>query len=154
MDSISSVSDSTSLSTTTDDLTGSLSAAADLGETEFLTLFVEQLKNQDPLDPQDNGEFIAQLAQFSSLEALEEQSVLLAAQNELLTAQLQESEITELLQELQIATSLIGKEITYSTGEDGATATGTVDGVEIGEDSIFFNVGDVQVPITDLLGIA
>lgn len=43
----------------------------DLGKTEFLELLVAQLNNQNPLDPQDNGEFVAQLAQFSTLEGIE-----------------------------------------------------------------------------------
>jgi flagellar basal-body rod modification protein FlgD len=34
----------------------------------FLQLLVAQLKNQDPLKPQDGSEFVAQLAQFSALE--------------------------------------------------------------------------------------
>ncbi len=36
----------------------------------FLRLLVEQLKHQDPLAPQDGAEFVAQLAQFNSLEQL------------------------------------------------------------------------------------
>jgi flagellar basal-body rod modification protein FlgD len=41
-----------------------------LGREAFLQLLVTQLRHQDPLQPQANGEFIAQLAQFSSLEQL------------------------------------------------------------------------------------
>ena len=36
----------------------------------FMTLLVAQLKNQDPLQPQDGTEFVAQLAQFNSLDQL------------------------------------------------------------------------------------
>lgn len=41
-----------------------------IGKDEFLRLLVTQLSNQDPLEPQDGTEFVAQLAQFSSLEQL------------------------------------------------------------------------------------
>jgi flagellar basal-body rod modification protein FlgD len=37
-------------------------------EQTFLKLFVAQLQNQDPLNPQDGTQFVAQLAQFSQLE--------------------------------------------------------------------------------------
>lgn len=43
----------------------------DLGKNEFLNLLVAQLNNQNPLEPQGNGEFIAQLAQFSQVEGVE-----------------------------------------------------------------------------------
>lgn len=45
------------------------SAAASLDSTDFLRLMTAQLANQDPLEPQGNEEMLAQLAQFSSLEA-------------------------------------------------------------------------------------
>jgi flagellar basal-body rod modification protein FlgD len=43
----------------------------ELGKNEFLELLVAQLNNQNPLEPQGNGEFIAQLAQFSQVEGIE-----------------------------------------------------------------------------------
>ena len=44
--------------------------AQDLDKNAFLRLLVTQLENQDPLDPQDNSEFVAEMAQFSSLEQM------------------------------------------------------------------------------------
>jgi flagellar basal-body rod modification protein FlgD len=50
-------------------LTGAIGGpSSDLGRNEFLMLLTTQLQNQDPLDPMANEEFVAQLAQFSSLE--------------------------------------------------------------------------------------
>lgn len=43
----------------------------ELGQDVFLELMVTQMKNQNPLDPQENSEFVAQLAQFSSVEGLD-----------------------------------------------------------------------------------
>jgi len=42
----------------------------EMGKQDFLTLFTAQLQNQNPLDPVKNEAFVAQLAQFSQLEAL------------------------------------------------------------------------------------
>jgi flagellar basal-body rod modification protein FlgD len=56
-----------------DGLGGAAKAATgnqSLGKDAFLQLLVTQLKNQNPLSPQDNGAFVAQLAQFSSLEGI------------------------------------------------------------------------------------
>jgi flagellar basal-body rod modification protein FlgD len=41
-----------------------------LGQADFLKLLVTQLQNQDPMNPMDNQQFVAQLATFSSLEQL------------------------------------------------------------------------------------
>lgn len=42
-----------------------------LGKDAFMNLLVTQMKHQNPLEPQADGEFLAQLAQFSSLEQLQ-----------------------------------------------------------------------------------
>ena len=52
------------------DTAAALSRTNGLGREAFLQLLVTQLQHQDPTQPQENGEFIAQLAQFSSLEQL------------------------------------------------------------------------------------
>ena len=51
---------------------GSLGKNSELGKEAFLSLLVTQLQHQNPLEPQADGEFLAQLAQFSSLESLQE----------------------------------------------------------------------------------
>ena len=43
----------------------------ELGQDVFLELMVTQMRNQNPLDPQTNSEFVAQLAQFSSVEGID-----------------------------------------------------------------------------------
>ena len=45
-------------------------SASDIRKDEFLKLLVAQLQNQDPMNPVDNQQFLAQLATFSSLEQL------------------------------------------------------------------------------------
>jgi flagellar basal-body rod modification protein FlgD len=65
--SVTSVSEVYSQSTTT---TGSTDESV-LDKDDFLTLLVAQLQHQDPLNPSDSTEFTAQLAQFSSLEQLQ-----------------------------------------------------------------------------------
>ena len=43
-----------------------------LGQDEFLKLMVAQLQNQSPMKPQDNGEFLGQMAQFSTVAGLQD----------------------------------------------------------------------------------
>ena len=58
--------------TGTSDPTSTTEKKNDLGKDAFLQLLVTQLQNQDPLQPQDNSAFLAQLAQFTSVESLEQ----------------------------------------------------------------------------------
>ncbi|MBN2705108.1 MAG: hypothetical protein JXR89_01550 [Deltaproteobacteria bacterium] len=81
----------------------------DIGKEDFLLLLVEQLKNQDPLEPMDGTDFTAQLAQFSSLEQQ-------TATNENLTL-LQEYSAT--LNRLN-ALNMIGREVEFDLGGSGS----------------------------------
>jgi flagellar basal-body rod modification protein FlgD len=66
-------------------LTSALGGNKAMGRDAFLKLLVAQLKNQDPLKPQDNSAFVAELAQFSSLEqsmGINDRLDLLATQNQ------------------------------------------------------------------------
>ena len=51
--------------------TGTAKTEDTLGRNAFLNLLVTQLQHQDPTQPQADGEFLAQLAQFSQLEQLQ-----------------------------------------------------------------------------------
>ena len=78
-----------------------------LGQDEFLQLLVTQMRNQDPMKPVSDTEFIAQMAQFSNLEQTKAMS----------------SDITQLRQSNAFtqATALMGKQIRLLTAEDTFT---------------------------------
>lgn len=87
----------------------------EMGRNEFLKLLVAQLENQDPTEPQDNGEFVAQLAQFSSLEEAQKMS----ASFENFNTAFQSS------QHLQ-ATSLVGRPVHVKADTTALLNTGAV----------------------------
>src|SRR5436190_1122283 len=86
-----------------------------LDQKDFLKLLVAQLTSQDPLNPQKDTEFIAQMAQFSSLEQ----------------SRTMESDISKMRQEQQLlqADSLLGRSVALQSGQDGL-ATGVVSAVQ------------------------
>jgi len=87
-----------------------------LGKNEFLKLLTAQLQQQDPTQPMSNTEFVAQLAQFTSLEQMNNVSDTLT---KMLTAQGTALQTT--------AASLVGKTAVFTTDqvsiEQGKTAT-------------------------------
>jgi len=62
-----------SISTMTENPTGNVgrTTKAQLGQDEFMKILVAQLRNQDPLTPMEDKDFISQMAQFSTLEQME-----------------------------------------------------------------------------------
>lgn len=102
-----------------------------LGRDAFLKLLVAQLRHQDPLKPQDDSAFVAELAQFSSLEqtmGINDRLDLLSAQNQ----GLQNSQVVALVgKEATVRGSLVtsdgsGIGIPVSFKLDGATDKTTV----------------------------
>lgn len=71
MDELGQIGNSALDSLSTRNRTETLPKDNELGQDAFLQLLVTQLSNQDPLSPQENGDFIAQLAQFSSVEGIQ-----------------------------------------------------------------------------------
>ncbi len=58
---------------------GPAGAKTALGQADFIRLMTEQMKMQDPLEPVDNKEMIAQMAQFSSLAGINDINATLKA---------------------------------------------------------------------------
>jgi len=78
---------------------------------DYMNLLVEQLKNQNPLEPLDNNEMALQLAQFSQLQQLEEMNLSLGSTNSNFEKALDAANRS-------YANSLIGKTITFLTEND------------------------------------
>ena len=92
----------------------------ELGKDEFMKLLITQLENQDPLEPQDNTEFIAQLAQFSSPEDITNMASSMEQFGQTLAS-------TQALQ----ASTLVGRQVQVLSEsaklEEGKAVQGTVD---------------------------
>lgn len=85
--------------------------SSELGKDQFLKLMIAQLQNQDPTQPQDSQAFVAQLAQFSSVEQLQKANTRL---DDILVAQSSNSQTA--------ATSFVGREATFRSDVLGLTA--------------------------------
>ena len=109
----------------------------ELGREDFLTLLVEQLKHQDPLNPLESAEFTTQLAQFSSLEQLFGMNENLAGIREVLSNQDKENLL-----------ELIGKTVKAEDNtiliKDGNAASGSY---------LLEDAADVTISIYDSNGI-
>ncbi len=119
--------------------TGSRVPSNNLGKDEFLQLLVMQLSNQDPMEPMKDTDFIAQMAQFSSLEQMQNLN------NSFMSLQ---------------TNSLIGKTVigtTVVTTEDGSTTVkeivGRVDGVVKSGGKEYLSVGNYLVAVENVSSV-
>jgi flagellar basal-body rod modification protein FlgD len=87
-----------------------------LGQQDFLTLLVAQMKSQDPMNPQKDSDFIAQMAQFNTLEQ----------------TKTMQSDISGLRNDQQLARAgaLLGQTVTVQADSGSAPVTGVVTSVQ------------------------
>jgi flagellar basal-body rod modification protein FlgD len=101
-----------------------------LGQDAFLKLLVAQMQNQDPMQPQDSGQMMSQLASFSQVSQL--QSLTSASQAQALG------------QDFSTAVALIGKNVTY-TKADGSQTSGAVTAVKSDPSGALLEIGTDEV---------
>lgn len=104
----------------------------DLGQDAFLKLLLTQLKYQDPMEAMDDREFMAQLAQFTSLSELQK---LNQAVSELAS-----------VQSLNGASALIGKRVS-ALDSSGQPLSGTVEAALLREGEVYLRVAGTEVAL-------
>jgi len=109
----------------------------DLGQDEFLELMMAQLKHQDPMEPMDNGEFLGQMAQFSTVTGIDDMK-------ESIEALTQTYATSQTLQ----STQLVGQEVLIESNKLSLRDTGDTEGVFELESAS----GNVQMSITNAAG--
>lgn len=109
-----------------------------MGQEDFLKLITVQLANQDPLKPMEDTDFMAQMAQFTSLE----QSSQMARDLVSLRADFAR----------QSAASLLGREATVSTAD--GELTGPVESVDYTLDTTRVTIGGVTYPLDRVVRVA
>lgn len=109
----------------------------ELGQSEFLELMTAQLKNQDPMQPTDNGEFLGQMAQFSTVSGIEE-----------MQQSLEKLSTTYAAGQTLQSSQLVGQEVLIETSTMDVLKGEAVSGsFELDSSS-----GDVRLDITDAAG--
>ncbi len=122
--------------------------ASSLDKDAFLKLLVSQVKNQDPLQPAGSTEYVAQLAQFSSLEQMQNLN-----DNIVGLALLQQN--NALLSQLTQSSALIGQTVEWTDPDTGTVHSGEVSSVKLEDGLALLEIDGQDVPlgyVTQVLG--
>lgn len=113
-------------------------SANDLDKDAFLQLLVAQLRYQDPLNPNDPAEFMATTAQFTVVEKLDELT--------------QQGANTAIISGLSMASSLVGRTVTYM-GSDDTLTTGVVSSAQVSSGEVRLVTDNGIVDLSTVIGI-
>jgi len=113
------------------------SSNRELGQEDFLTLMITQFRNQDPFKPMDNGDFLGQLAQFSTVSGIESLNSSFGG----LSAALQNEQALQ-------AANLVGHSVLARTEIGYLTEDGQIGGAA----ELASSAANVQIDITDASG--
>lgn len=103
-----------------------------LGKMDFLNILVTQLRYQDPLNPMDDKAFIAQLAQFSALEQMTEQTK---------------------WAQMSYGLNLVGHMVLYSNDE-GQPGIGVVQSLRMVDGQPMLNLGELEIKLEQVIEAA
>ena len=126
-----SVSGITGTAATGNNTTSATQSSTELGKDDFLKLLVTQLQYQDPLSPMEDKEFIAQMAQFTSLEQMKNMNTSV--------------QITQ-------ATSYLGKQLTWDN-DQGIEQTGIAKAVRMVNGEPRIVVGDQTLTLSKITSV-
>lgn len=117
----------------------SITGSADLGQQQFLDLLVTQLRNQDPLEPVEQTEFISQLAEFSVLEGVQ-------------TLNAQFDDMLK-LQQLSDGADLVGKTVEFISPTTGELEQAQVEEARVLDGRIMLTAGVDVVSLDQVTGV-
>jgi len=109
--------------------------AGELSADEFLDIMIAELANQNPLEPMENNELMAQMTQIESLNAMNDLVEELALVSDGLG--------------LGSASSLIGK-LVYGTAENGVAVQGEVEGLVVENETVKLYVNGYLLPLANV----
>ena len=107
-----------------------------MGKDQFLELLTTQLKNQNPLEPMDNKQFVSQMAQFSSLEQMNNMN---SSLNSFLK-----------FQKISQAGSLVGKKVEVLNSDTGSNITGVIEKANVTGEETTITIDGKKYPLVNI----
>jgi flagellar basal-body rod modification protein FlgD len=119
--------------------TSSTTSGSSLSTSDFMSLMVQELKNQDPSSPMSTSDMVNQMAQMSTVTTFEKLNTSFST---LLN-----------LDWIGLSTSMLGKTVTY-LNSDGTSTSGSVGSIEYADSAVKLVVGSDKISLKDITGVS